>query len=110
MRTDRVCRGDERFAYPWTVVAAVYNDPLNRTDPDGRIALQIIGGIAGGVISGAISVYKGNTLGTVIRNAAVGAAVGAASTLPEAEHSRPDCERVSHQVPAMLSPKPWTRA
>ena len=57
----------------------VDNDPLNFTDPDGRIAVQIIGGVIGAGF-GAYAAYT--TGGNIWQSALVGAGAGVLSTIP----------------------------
>lgn len=58
------------------------NSPYRFTDPDGRLALQVAGGVAGLVIGGGASYLKGNGLRTVARDALIGGAVGFFSAIP----------------------------
>lgn len=58
------------------------NNPYRFTDPDGRVAVQIVGGVIGAIISGGSSYLKGNDLRTVAKDAAIGGIVGVVSTIP----------------------------
>lgn len=58
------------------------NNPYRFADPDGRFAIQIVGGIAGALIGGGGSYLSGNSTKTVIRDTLIGFGVGTLSTIP----------------------------
>jgi RHS repeat-associated protein len=57
----------------------VANDPVGKIDPDGKIAVQIVGGIIGAGF-GAYAAYT--TGGSILQSALVGGAAGVLSTIP----------------------------
>ena len=57
--------------------AYVQNDPVNLTDPSGKIIFSVAGAIVGAVASGAMAALEGESPSSIMKQAAIGALTGA---------------------------------
>jgi len=62
--------------------AYVLNNPVNLTDPDGRIIAQVIGGGIGAVFGAVVAAKAGQDFSGIFRSALVGGTAGVFSTIP----------------------------